>query len=258
MKAQKSDNYYGRLLATAWSFVSYGFGGIFLLFFPLMHLMMKGSQHDKAVTSRKIIHKLLRLFICQMKYLGIFTYETHGLEKLGPGQLIIANHPTFLDVVFLISFIENANCIVKYSLFKNPFTCGPLHAAGYIPNLDGNQLLKDCIESLKAGDSIIIFPEGTRTPTEGLPKMQRGAANIALATGIQPTMITIQCSTSFLSKGVKWYNIPLCRPHLVFKLTEMNDISDLPFNPKSARKLTDMFMNHFFAEELKREPRTGT
>lgn len=259
MSREKHDNYYGRLLATAWSFASFGLGGLLLrLFFPVMSLFIRGTRHEKAVKARRIIHLMFRLFIFQMKCLGIYTYETKGLEKLRPGQLVIANHPTLIDVVFLISFIENANCIVRHGLFTNPFTRGPIMAAGYIPNIEGNQLINDCVASLKAGDSLIIFPEGTRTPATGLPKLQRGAANIALAAGIKPTMVTIRCSTSFLRKGVKWYDIPLRRPHLVFELTELEDISGLSFDPKSARRLTDMFMNHFFAEEVTRVSRAGT
>lgn len=248
---KKQDLYYWRLIATAISFTTFGLGGLALrLFFPLLHLL-PGDKHIKARRARKIVHWCFRFFIAQMKFFGIYTYETHGLEKLTPGQLIIANHPTLIDVVFLISFIENANCIVKHSLFKNPFTRGPVTNTGYIPNIEGNQLVKDCVESLKSGDSLIIFPEGTRTPVDQAPKFQRGAANITLAAGTSPTMITIKCNTSFLSKGVKWYDIPFARPHLSFELSELGDISDLTFDPKSARKLTDMFMNHFFGGSSK-------
>jgi 1-acyl-sn-glycerol-3-phosphate acyltransferase len=248
---KKQDFYYWRLIATAISFTTFGLGGLALrLLFPILHLL-PGDKHTKAKRARKIVHLSFRFFIAQMKFFGIYTYETHGLEKLQPGQLIIANHPTLIDVVFLISFIENANCIVKYSLFNNPFTRGPVNNAAYIPNIEGNQLVNDCVASLKSGDSLIIFPEGTRTPINQAPKLQRGAANIALAAGITPTMITIDCSSSFLSKGVKWYDIPLDRPHLIFALTELGDISDLSFDPKSARKLTDMFMNHFFGGSSK-------
>ncbi|WP_245395071.1 hypothetical protein [methane-oxidizing endosymbiont of Gigantopelta aegis] len=42
-------------------------------------------------------------------------------DKLNrPGQLIVANHPTLIDIVFLISRIPYACCIVKDSLWHNP------------------------------------------------------------------------------------------------------------------------------------------
>jgi 1-acyl-sn-glycerol-3-phosphate acyltransferase len=255
---KKTDFYYWRLIATAISFSSFGLGGVLLrILFPLLALL-PGDKRTKAIRARKIVHYCFRFFIAQMKFLGIYTYDTVGLEKLTHGQLILANHPTLIDVVFLISFIKNANCIVKHSLFTNPFTRGPINGASYIPNIEGNQLINDCVKSLAAHDSLIIFPEGTRTPIHNTPKLQRGAANIALAANITPIMVTIKCSTPFLSKGVKWYDIPLSRPHLSFEVVELDDISHLSFNPKSARILTDLFKNYFFPEEAVRVTRTGT
>jgi 1-acyl-sn-glycerol-3-phosphate acyltransferase len=242
-------NYYWRLFATALSFVTYGIGGLSLaLLCPLFNLLPLPRQ-QKNLIARRFIHRCFRLFIWQMQTLGIFTYEVHGQEKLQNGQLVLANHPCFLDVVFLISFIPNANCIVKHSLFKNIFTQGPISAANYIPNIEGNQLVQDSVSSLKNGDSLIIFPEGTRTPVNGAVHLQRGAANIALSAGICPIMVTIKSSTPFLCKGVKWYDIPRERPHLCFTINQLGDISELSFDPKSARKLTDIFRKYFFPEE---------
>ena len=49
-----------------------------------------------------------------MHRLGIMRYKINGLEKLNrPGQLILANHPTLIDIVFLLSRIPVASCIVK-------------------------------------------------------------------------------------------------------------------------------------------------
>jgi hypothetical protein len=42
--------------------------------------------------------------------------------------MIIANHPSLIDVVFLIGLVRQANCVVKQSLWENPFTRGPVRA----------------------------------------------------------------------------------------------------------------------------------
>ena len=73
-----------------------------------------------------------------MQRAGVLTYSVEGAEKLGrPGQMIIANHPSLIDVVFLIGLVRQANCVVKQSLWQNPFTRGPVRDAGYISN-DGS------------------------------------------------------------------------------------------------------------------------
>ncbi len=56
-----------------------------------------------------------------MSGVGVLSYEFHGAERLGrPGQIILANHPSLIDVVFLIGFTPQATCIVKEALFPQP------------------------------------------------------------------------------------------------------------------------------------------
>jgi hypothetical protein len=92
---------------------------------------------------------------------------------------VLANHPTLIDVVFLISLLPNADCVVK-RVACNPFMRGPVRAAGYISNDDGAGLVDDCIAAVRAGGSLVIFPEGTRSVPGQPPRLQRGAANIAV------------------------------------------------------------------------------
>ena len=77
----------------------------------------------------------LRLFIGLMHRLGGLTYEFRGRERLGrPGQLILANHPSLIDVVFLLAFMPGAGCVVKAGLWRNPLTRGAVTLAEFIPN----------------------------------------------------------------------------------------------------------------------------
>src|SRR5947209_5702796 len=82
--------------------------------------------------------------------------------------------------VFLMAFVKRADCIVKSQLWHNPFTGGPIRAAAYISSAHGPELVNACIASLRAGNNLIIFPEGTRTPAAGPVALQRGAAHIAV------------------------------------------------------------------------------
>ncbi|CAA0115453.1 Uncharacterised protein [BD1-7 clade bacterium] len=248
----KDDFYYWRLFATGLSFFNFGLGGLILRFFifPILSLA-PGSPQTRHKRARKVIHWAMRLFIGQMRWLGVLTYDAERVKTTlqRPGQLIIANHPSLIDVVFLISFVPNANCIVRSGLFINPFTRGPLANAGYIPNRDATQLIDDCASTLAASDSLIIFPEGTRTPPGcKKPKLQRGAANIALAANIEPTPITIKCDPPTLRKGEKWYQIPYNRPHWTFDAGEPLGIPGEGSTPKAARELTKTFSHYFFPE----------
>lgn len=254
---KKQDCYYWRLFATGLSFTAFGIGGLFigLVAFPLLNLASpnKATRQRRA---RKLNHQAFRLFIGMMKLLGVLTYDDGGIKgQLNqPGQLVIANHPTLIDVCFLISFIEQANCIVKLPLFKNPFTKGALSNANYIANINGEQLLTDSRKSILRGESLIVFPEGTRTPPRELrPKLQRGAANIALASQTAPIAVTIKCEPLTLSKGNPWYRIPNSRPHWTFSLSEAIILPDYAAGPKAARELNRHITDHFFPHHPKED-----
>lgn len=249
-RIKKQDFYYWRLFATGFSFFNFGLGGLFIRFIisPLLSIAPV-SKRQKILWGRLVIHKAYRLFIWQMSSLKVLTYETKGLDKLKPGQLIIANHPTLIDVCFLLAFADCANCIVKKALFTNPFTSGPLKGAGFIPNIEAEQLVRDCTESLHLGDSLIIFPEGTRTTAGEKPRLQRGAANIALSANVCPTPVTIKCSENTLCKGQKWYNIPPRRPHWTLEVGHDLPLPEGGRSPSTARALTHAFFTYFFAQE---------
>ncbi|WP_369678325.1 lysophospholipid acyltransferase family protein, partial [Enterococcus faecium] len=84
--------------------------------------------------------------------------------KNAKGQLIIANHPSLIDVVVLISIVRNADCVVKADLWKNPFLKGVVKATGYINNdADPEYFLNQCQQSFARGNNLIVFPEGTRS-----------------------------------------------------------------------------------------------
>src|SRR5450830_631977 len=125
---------YWRVLATGLSFVVFGVGGLLLriVVFPLLNLMVRQPER-RIAAARRVIRLAFRAYVDLMRALGVLRYEIHGLEKLERGGLLIlANHPTLIDTVFLMAFVKNADCSVKGALWNNAFTRGPVRAAGYI------------------------------------------------------------------------------------------------------------------------------
>jgi len=252
MKVGGKLNQVWRLFGTGLSFASFGLGGIVLslTLFPLIRLTSSGPD----VTRRRIqraMHHTFRLFVLQMKLLGLLTCEISGQERLRqPGRLIVANHPSLIDVVLLIALMPEADCIVKQALWRNPFLRWPVAWADYIPN-DGSaeQLVEDAAAKLRAGRSLIVFPEGTRSVPGRPLSMQRGAARIALAAGAEILPVTILCRPAMLTKGEPWYRIPPQPGHWQLLVGE-------PFRPAAhappglpeavaARRLTRHFVDHF-------------
>lgn len=242
-----------RVVATGISFASFGLGGVVLwaVVFPWVRWRFRHDPERRRQCARRIVQRSFAIFIEWMRWLGVLTYEIHGEAKLRrPGLLVLANHPTLIDVVFLISRLPNADCVVRSGLFRNPFTRGAVRATDYISNGGGPELVADCIRSVKAGSALVIFPEGTRTRPGKPPELQRGAANIAVRGGIDLTPVSIHCDPPTLSKGLPWYRVPTRRFHVTIRVHDDISITSLlePGRGEAAqaRDVTDWLRRFFF------------
>jgi 1-acyl-sn-glycerol-3-phosphate acyltransferase len=249
----KRINYYWRLFATGFSFSVFGIGGVLLwiVVFPLLNII-PGAQVQKKKRSQRCVQLSFYLFIGLMHRIGIMTYEITGLEKLNrSGQLIVANHPTLIDIVFLISRIPAANCIVKEKLWHNPFTKGPIINAGYISNGDPEKMIRDCVACLQNGGTMIIFPEGTRSVPGKAYNFQRGAAAIAVQANAIVTPVTLSCIPSTLTKAEKWYQIPERRFHLAMHVGNDMVLDDFQsMEPKTlAIRRFNRYLQDYFSQQ---------
>lgn len=227
-----------------------------LTVFPLINLLIPEGR-VKYLRAQYVIHRCFAFFISQMVVLGIMTVEVTGIEKLKTdrAKLILANHPTLIDVVLLISLVENSNCIVKQALWKNPFLRGVVRAAGYISNRESESFIDDCAAALKNGDNLIIFPEGTRSVPGRPMRMQRGAAHIAAKSGVNIIPVTITCHPSTLTKSEKWYQIPPRRFHLKAEIGDEIEVAEIVAKDMpaaiSSRRITN-YLKNYFTERLER------
>lgn len=250
---ERTDFYFWRMFGTGLSFTTFGVGGLALgyLVFPLVWLVT--ASPDKARRRcRRLVQMSFAAFIWLMKSLGVLTWEIDRPDKLrGEGKLILANHPTLIDIVLLISMIPNACCIVKSALYRNPFTRGPVSRAGYVPNNAPEQLVGDCAQELEQGATLVIFPEGTRSVNSRLLKFKRGAAYVWLEARCAVSLVTIRCTPPTLAKHEKWYEIPPRRPHFRLSVREDPTVAGTTMTNgrnHDARELTRHWQEHFMRE----------
>ncbi|UOO80720.1 1-acyl-sn-glycerol-3-phosphate acyltransferase [Uruburuella testudinis] len=246
-------NYLRRLLATAFGFVLFGVAGV--LFKPvLLPYTLKSTRGDVArqLQARRLVGAIWRFFVRYLLGAGVLSVKFNGLEKLGrPGQLVLANHPSLLDVVLLLSHVPQLNCIVKKDLLHNPAMKSPILACGFIPNDESLEMMDEVDAVLKGGQSLLIFPEGTRTGWDGQVKLHRGAVSIGLRSAAVITPVVIKMTPPNFKKGQPWYKIP---PHKVhYEITVGDDIApqswlaEKPL-PIAARRLNEHLQNYFTRE----------
>jgi 1-acyl-sn-glycerol-3-phosphate acyltransferase len=231
-----------RALRTGLAFLSFGVGAIVVA--VLVWLVARGAHAGREVRAQRIVHGAFRLFAWWMTRLGLIRtawIDPQRLDGQGP-RLFVANHPTLIDVVLLLSRVPQADCIVKTAARRNPFMRGIVARAGYLANDEGDALVDACAARIAAGRSVVLFPEGTRSPRGGLRRFQRGAAHIALKSGCPIVPIVITCRPPTLLKGQPWHDVPDRRAAYVLRVVEPLDparylSADTPL-PVAARRLT--------------------
>ncbi len=199
-----------RTLGVGLLFAIFGIGGLLLATLVIPPLgWLRGPGNDRELMAQRVIHHSFRFFTWFGSRLHLLGLDERGTERLErPGQLVIANHPSLLDVVYLISRMPQADCVVKRALWRNPMLRSVVKVCGYIPNDGGEAVIDACSERLLRGRSVILFPEGSRSPYGNLGPFQRGAAYVALASKCPITPVVIQVRPPALKKGQPWYALP--------------------------------------------------
>lgn len=199
-----------RSFATGLCFVVFGAGtllasaGLLLVVRPLPGMSAERKRRWVLATLRGLSRGLIEL----MQLLGLMRYRVVHTDRLRqPGQLIVSNHPSLIDALFVIGHSDELCCIVKRELLDNPFTGWLARVAGYLAN-DSDTLIDDAAEVLAGGCSLLVFPEGTRNRDDLSLRFRRGAAHIAIASGAPVRPVTIDFSPRSVQKGDPWYRIP--------------------------------------------------
>lgn len=200
-----------RVVRTGAAFVSFGVLGVSLALFgiPWVRLRVRDPE-ARQLRVQQLATDALRAFMGVMTGLRLMRFHREGVaERLSePGLLIVANHPTLIDVCTILSCMDHGTCLTKQANAENPTMAGVIRAAGYVVNEGGQAIVDGCAESLARGRSLLLFPEGTRSPKGGLGEFQRGAAHIAMKSRKDVVPVFVSCEPPTLMRGQKWYDVP--------------------------------------------------
>jgi len=247
-----------RFFGTGLSFAVFGVGGLILavFVFPMISLTARDTE-TRTRRARSLVSHSFRRFLWMMHGLGVFDFDVDPACKEAftaqGGLIIVANHPTLIDVVQLLAEVDHGNCIVKEALWRNPFLGGVVRATNYISNDESGELITRCADVLKKGETLVIFPEATRTVPGQPMRLRRGAARVALAAGVPMQMVHLGCSPSTLTKAEHWYQIPVRRPCLKMSVGDRLDIAAFARDGEepsmASRRLTQLMHDKFMSFE---------
>ena len=245
-----------RLFATGLCFATFGLGALLLNLWAFLFVECgTGDTTEKQLRVQRMLQRSFAFFCRMLHRLGTMDFHIDGFEKLQDGRqsIIIANHPSLIDYVLIASALPQCDCLVKSSLWHNPWMRGVLRQAGYIPNRSPEILLEQCIDRLSTGRNLLIFPEGTRSYSGRPQKLQRGAAQIAVRSNSDIWLVRINVSPSFLTKEIRWYQTPDKKPIFHVKVEDKISTEALFSNTKhcsiAARLLHQRLSDFIFNQQ---------
>ena len=223
----------------------FGVGAVILavFVFPFIRLFTL-HRKDFGVVARAYVSHTFRVFLgfLNILHVSIRKVENEDDYRNIHSKIIIANHPSLLDFVYIMSLVPNSTCIVRGGLTKTPLR-GVIKQA-YITNTTTfEDMCVECKKLTDIGCNVIIFPEGTRTPRHGKNNYKKGAARIALYCGCDVQPIFIGGSDKYgLGKHDPLWSYNHVEPYLydfkklpVISIDEYKDLSE----PIAAKRLTD-------------------
>lgn len=142
-----------------------------------------------------------------------------GHENVDPNKsyVFVANHQSNLDPPLIICYIQrNPGWIAKQELFRVPLLGQGIQLVNAIPIDRSNResaiaSTKRAAEVVRAGRSVVAFPEGTRTVDGRLKEFKKGVFYMAIEAGVPVVPIVVNDTKLVMRKGTKY-----CLPHDVF------------------------------------------
>lgn len=174
-----------------------------LLGLPFAVLLLCLPVKIRIPLSRRFISWTLAIYLWFLKVFCFVRIDASALDSLNAHRplIVIANHPSLLDAVVLLSRLPHATCVMKASL-KNNLLFGPMaRLSGYISNDDPLQLMRQACDELSSGSHVVIFPEGTRTLNAPVDTFSHTCAFISARSGVPIQCLLIEFSTQYLGKN---------------------------------------------------------
>ena len=196
----------GRAADAAWAVWAWV---VYLAIVPVAWLLIAAAP---ALTLRRRIARA-----CARVALALtgLTPRVTGLQQLAghAGPLIaVANHASYLDALILTAVLPpHFTYVAKQELLKKPLAAIPLRRLGsaFVERFDSARGVEDtrALEArLRAGESVVFFPEGTFKSEPGLLPFRMGAFMLAARSG-RPVLPVTLTGTRTLLRGESW------RPH---------------------------------------------
>jgi 1-acyl-sn-glycerol-3-phosphate acyltransferase len=205
-----------RVVFTGSSFLFFFTGAVLLsyLVLPLVAAVEREPLR-RARRCRALVRRAWVLFHDYMRWTGLLRYDPRRTRLLFPAGpfVLVANHPTLVDVTALLAALPDAVVVVKRTWIRSPLVGPVLRRCRHIDAGDGGSfagvsVFEQAVQHLADGTPVLLFPEGTRSPERGLGEFRLGAFQIAARARVPLVTVLLRCEPPTLMRGQAWYEIP--------------------------------------------------
>lgn len=208
----------------------FGLGGlavICLLGLPFAFLFLILTERRRVLLGRRAIAHSFSIYLWYLRlffFVRIDCSELRAIQNTRP-LIVVANHPSLLDAVILLSRLPYALCVMKAKLKNNILFGIAARVSGYISNESPKDLVQQACNDLAKGAHLLIFPEGTRTTQQPVNPFGKTTALIALRSGVAIQTVFIDFGSPYLGKSWPLFRKPILPLRISVKLGEKFDPS---------------------------------
>lgn len=171
-----------RLAASAFS-ITFFIGGMFLLLIPYTVLIYRPLQrvwHGEGFYHR-LLQRISHFVIHRVP--GVrFRERIDSRETFDRPAVIVCNHQSHLDLMCLMQLSPRIIVLTNDWVWTNPYYGVVIHTAEFRPVSNGYDSNFPHLQDLvRRGYSVVVFPEGTRTPDGEIGRFHKGAFTLAKA-----------------------------------------------------------------------------
>lgn len=244
-----------RLALTTFGFGMFFAATLLLGFFALPMLLFTRTGESERWRFTKRLNASLVLFASFMRDTGLIGYWPPVLPERYEGRafLLVANHPSLIDVVLTLGALPQLTCVAKASWYDSLLMGPMLRRTEFVPGpgFEGDEesdgeirVVRRIEEKLRSGVPMLVFPEGTRSLATELRRFRRGAIEAAIRAGVPILPLYIDVCPAFLMKGVPFYQVPKITPTYAFEWLEPIETEGRDL---SAREVTKDLMARYQA-----------
>ena len=213
---------------------------------PLLSLALPRATSGRL--GRRAVSFIYRCGWATAEAFGLMRIDAGALDALRdePGGLIVAaNHPTMLDALVVVARLPRGVCVMKADLMRNVFLGSGARLAQYIRNDVGRGMVRDAVATLREGNQLVLFPEGTRTVGATVNAFKPGIALIARLADVPIQTVVIESESPYLTKGWPLLRTPPMPVRISVRLGRR-------FEPDADHRAQLRRLEIYFGEELRR------